>query len=83
MHFQDYDNTVKTVQATVALHNWLKDRQEEEEDEEDDTLQPQNDGGGNAVLNPEEMREKLAEYFMSEEGEFIPQWGIVHRTSNT
>ena len=82
--FQSYENTVKTVQSTVALHNWLKDRQEEEADEEDeDALQPQDDGEGIAELNPEEMRDNLAEYFMSEEGEFVPQWGIVNRTSRT
>ena len=69
---------MKTVKATVALHNWLKD-----EEEEEDTLQPVDRAIAVPGLNAEIMRDRLAEFFMSEEGEFPPQWDIVHRTSNT
>ena len=71
---------MKTVKATVALHNWLKE--EGQENEEDLPQVPPQANPGPNLLEPEAMRDTLADHFMSEEGEVPYQWLIVHRTSN-
>lgn len=65
----------------MALHNWLKEVQANQEDDDPPLVPPQGNPGGD-VPTPEAMRDKLADYFMSEEGEIAHQWGIVHQTSN-
>ena len=79
---QQYENCIKSVQAMVVLHNYLRRKEIESninvnQEKIKSTLGPMaNQGKFNASGNKQakEMRDKLADYFMSDEGQVDFQW---------
>ncbi len=79
---QQYENCIKSVQAMVVLHNYLRRKEIESNinvnrEKIKSTLSPMSNQGkfnASGTKQAKEMREKLADYFMSDEGQVDFQW---------
>ncbi len=82
---QNYENCVKSVQAMVVLHNYLRRKEVEASgiivQDEDETiksglssLSSERRFNASGSKKAKEMREKLADYFFSPAGRVDFQW---------